>query len=429
MVRDIIKPVKGMQDFYPEAWAFQKWLSSRWLSLGSSFGYQEFEGPLLEPIELYLEKSSEEIINKQTYGLVDRKNNRMILRPELTPTLARMIAQKENDLTPPIRWQSYGRFFRYEKPQRGRGRSFFQWNIDLIGSKDVLADAEILTIACLSLRSLGLSPAEAKLKINDRRIIQEMLSKRVGVPKERHLPLFRIIDRIDKVPPDVFKEKLKTAGLSKDQVESLLSLIEEKDPASFPRFRELFQLLRENEVADYCELDLKIIRGFDYYTGTVFEAWADTSLRRALFGGGRYDNLTRQVGGKKKLPGVGFAAGDLAVYELLTELKRLPSLTAVTARALVTVFSPGTRDYSVRLASRLREEGIPIELYTESDEKLDKQMRYADRNKIPYAIVLGPEEIKRNTYSLKNLRERKQAELAYSGLINVLRKSAADPSK
>ena len=170
MVREIIKPVKGMQDFYPESWAFQKWLSSRWLCLGSSFGYQEFEGPLLEPIELYLEKSSEEIINKQTYGLVDRKSNRMILRPELTPTLARMIAQKENNLTPPIRWQSYGRFFRYEKPQRGRGRSFFQWNIDLIGSEDVLADVEILTIACLSLRSLGISPAEAKIKINDRRI-------------------------------------------------------------------------------------------------------------------------------------------------------------------------------------------------------------------------------------------------------------------
>jgi histidyl-tRNA synthetase len=420
-MRKIIKPVKGMQDFYPDAWAFQKWLSSRWLGLGASFGYQEFEGPLLEPVELYLEKSSEEIITEQTYGLVDRNNKRMILRPELTPTLARMIAQRENDLTPPIRWQSYGRFFRYERPQRGRGRSFFSWNIDLIGSDDVLADTEILTIACRSLKCLGITPEEVKIKINNRKIMREMLRTRVGASEEMHLPLFRAVDRMGKVPPDVFTEKLGEIGLSKDQVKSLITLMEEKDPSSFQWFGELFQLLGENEVADYCELDLKIIRGFDYYTATVFEAWANTSLRRALFGGGRYDNLTRQVGGKKELAGVGFAAGDMAVYELLAELKKLPSLAAVRAKALVTIFSPGMREYSIRLSNAIRKDGIDAELYPKSDQRLDRQMRYAGRSGIPFAIIIGPDEIKRNTYILKKLKERTQAELGYKDLIKALR--------
>lgn len=172
---------------------------------------------------------------------------------------------------------------------------------------------------------------------------------------------------------------------------------------------------------DYCELDLGIIRGLDYYTGTVFEAWARTGLRRALFGGGRYDNLTQQVGGKKKIPGVGFAAGDMSLRELLIELDKYPPLLSGRANALVTVFSPELINRSIELAKALRTEGIPVEMYPEANERLDRQIRYADRCGIPFVIIVGPDELKRNAYTLKNLDNRTQKMLDLDGLTDALK--------
>ena len=422
MAKVLIKPVKGMRDFYPEGWAFQKWLSHKWLELGSLFGYQEYEGPIVEQMDLYLEKTSEEIVSQQTFSLLDRDGNKLVLRPELTPTFARMVAQKENELTPPIRWQSYGPFFRYEKPQRGRGRSFFQWNIDCIGSESILTDAEILTIACLSLKKLGIAPSEATIKINDRAAMQEYVCTRFNIPEELVTPLFRAVDRIDKLPEDVFIESLKNIGLDQSQIAGLMSFLEEKDPSFSPWLKELFSILAMNGVAEYCELDLKIIRGFDYYTRTVFEAWAKTSLRRALFGGGRYDNLTQQVGGKKRLPGIGFAIGDMAVYELLLELNKLPVLSLTQTKALVTIFSPELRNESLKLAGELRNQGIAAEIYPDENKGLDKQIKYADQKGIPNVVIIGPDEAKNSQCVLKNLKEHAQVSLGYGELAEKLKK-------
>lgn len=420
MAKAIIQSVKGMRDFYPEAWEFQKWLSTKWLSLGNLYGYQEYETPILEPIELYLEKTSEEIVNKQTFTVPDRDGNILVMRPELTPSFARLVAQKEKQLTFPIRWQSYGRFFRYEKPQRGRGRSFFQWNIDMLGSDSVLADAEMLTIASKSLQILNLTPQEVRIKISDRKIMHQLVKERVGIDEKFHTDLFRLIDKIDKMTKDKFDIELKNLEFTDEQIEKFYLLIDDKDPNISPKFGQIFDILKKNNVVDYCEIDLRIIRGFDYYTGIVFEAWGNTTLRRSLFGGGRYDNLTKQIGGKLEIPGIGFAVGDMTIYEMLSELKKLPELNPNKSKVLVTIFSAEFQNNAVELATKLRDENINVELFLEP-KKLKKQFKYADKKGINYVIVIGEDEIANNVFVLKNLQESKQFTLNYDELVEKLK--------
>ncbi|MEA1972508.1 MAG: histidine--tRNA ligase [Candidatus Cloacimonadota bacterium] len=420
MAKTIIKAVKGMRDFYPEQWEFQKWLSNKWLRLGNLFGYQEYETPILEPIELYLEKTSEEIVNKQTFTVPDRGGNILVMRPELTPSFARLVAQKEQELTMPIRWQSYGRFFRYEKPQRGRGRSFYQWNIDILGSDSILADAEMLTIASKCLQILDLSPTNVKIKISDRNVMHTLMEERLGIKKNLHTPLFRLIDKIDKMRKEKFDLELQNIGLDDSQIEKFYQLMNEKNPSISPKLEKIFEILKQNNVAEYCEIDLKIIRGFDYYTGTVFEAWGNSTLKRSLFGGGRYDNLTKQIGGKKELPGVGFAVGDMTMFEILTELDKMPKLKASKTKVLVTIFSKDFINEAIELSTQLRENNINTELFLKS-KKLKKQFKYANKKNINNVVVIGEDEVKNNSFVLKNLRESKQETFNLQELIEILK--------
>ena len=410
MATQSIQKVKGTRDFYPEDWAHQKWLSNTCLSLGTEFGYQEYEGPLVEPMDLYLGKTSEEIVNQQTFSLADRDGKLLVLRPELTPTLARMVAGREGDLVFPIRWQNYGLFFRYERPQRGRGRAFYQWNIDLLGIEAPSADTEMVTIACLLLKRLGLTPEQVTVKLSDRAGLGDLLRTGLNVAEAQVQPVFAAIDRVDKIPPETFASELEAIGFSAGQVEDLRGILADSDPAFSNRLEQMLDGLALNGVESFVEVDRKIVRGFDYYTSTVFEAWAKTSLRRALFGGGRYDNLTLQVGGKRQVAGVGFAVGDMALTELLKELKVLPDLKASGAQVLVTVFSQELAEASAELARELRQQGAAVELYLEPGGKFDKQLRYAGRKGIPYAAILGPDEVGSGRVVLKDLASRTQTE-------------------
>jgi len=419
MAGNVIPRVKGMRDFHPEDWAFQTWLSGQLLALGSSFGYQAFEGPMVEYQDLYLGKSSEEIVNQQTFTVADRDGKTLVLRPELTPTLARMVADREGQMAFPVRWQSYGRFFRYERPQRGRGRGFFQWNIDLMGSESPLADAEILTIACLSLKVLGLSPQQARVRVNDRQGLENLLVDVLSLAPEDVRPLFGLVDRIDKMDKDKFSEAMDQQGLSGKQQDALLEALEGTDTDFSPWLKEILDTVALNGVGDYVEVDRKIVRGFDYYTRTVFEAWATTSLRRALFGGGRYDNLTVQVGGKRQVPGVGFALGDMAMMELLKEVDLTPDLTAVGADILVTVFSEETLEASVALSRALREAGVRAELHLKPGERLDKQLKRADRTGSRFAGIIGPEELAKQVMILKDMRSGDQETFALQDITAI----------
>ncbi len=411
MATDLIPRVKGVRDFYPEDWALQKWLGDTCIALGAGYGYQEYEGPVLEYLDLYLGKTSEEIVGRQTFTLSGRDEKPLVLRPELTPTLARMVAAREDRLVFPLRWQSFGRFYRYERPQRGRGRSFFQWNIDLLGSDTLHADVEIVTIACELLRTLGLSPDQVTVRLNDRQGLESHLMRSLGILPGQIRPLFAIVDRIDRMPFEKFSGGLAELGLGSEQIDGLVEALESKDPGFSPRLERVVRLLEMNDVSDYVETDPKIVRGFDYYTGIVFEAWAKGSLRRALYGGGRYDNLTLQVGGRKPVPGVGFAVGDMAITELLKESDLLESISTPIPDLLVSVFSEETAEHASAFARLARSQGLAVELGLQPGQRLDRQLKYADRKGIPFVTIIGPDEIRSKTVGLKNLATGEQTVL------------------
>ena len=324
--------VKGTQDFYPDGWALQVALREIMLAAGRSYGYQEYEGPAIEYLDLYLGKSSEEIVTQQTFRIQDRDGKALLLRPELTPTLARMIAAREQEIPLPARWQSWGQFYRYERPQRGRGRSFFQWNVDLLGSESAHADAEVIQVACALFASLGLAPDAVQIRLNDRAALEADLTGTFGVPAELVRGVFRVIDRLDKVGDERACAQMVEIGLQQGQAERVVAFVQEPVADPPERLAAIVEQLRISGHDRYVQLDRSIARGFEYYTSTVFEAWAAGDLRRAIFGGGRYDDLTRQVGGKQRVPGVGMAVGDMALLELLRELDRVPAPAPSGAR-------------------------------------------------------------------------------------------------
>lgn len=403
--------VKGTQDFYPEDWAQQVALREAMLAAGRAYGYQEYEGPAIEYLDLYRGKSSEEIVSRQTFRISDRDGKALLLRPELTPTLARMIAAREREITLPARWQSFGQFFRYERPQRGRGRSFYQWNVDLLGSESPVADAEVILVACTLLRALGLRPEEVRVLVNDRAAMEQALTGALGVAAEQVRGVLQVIDRLDKVGAERAAAQLVELGLGAGQAQEVLAYAQAPAAAEEAPSARLAAVLEQVGIAgqeEYLAVDRSVVRGFDYYTGTVFEAWASGELRRAIFGGGRYDDLTRQVGGKARVPGVGMAVGDLALLELLRELKRLPAPAARGPAVVVTVFAEELQGRSARLAEELRRRGVAVELWLEPGRRLDRQLKHADRVGAKFALILGPDEAAAGMVVVKDLRRGTQ---------------------
>ncbi len=426
MARGVIRPVKGTRDFYPPDQAWQNYLCNQARKVSQQFGYQEYEGPILEPLSLYSAKSSEEIVRKQSFIISSKsglKQEKLVLRPELTPTLARMVATKEYQLIFPLRWWSWGRFFRYETPQKGRGREFFQWNIDLLGDDTPNADAEIIAVGIRFLASLGLNPRDVVVKINDRKYLDEKLAI-IGIPKNKKLAIFRVVDKKDKVSEADFKEMLIDEGLTRLQIKDLLLALEDYDYSGESGWlTELFSALSDLQVKDWVEFDPTVVRGFDYYTDTVFEAQSRKFRSRSLFGGGRYQNLISDIGGKRKIGGVGFAAGDMMIYRLLSDLGRLPDLPILPAEVLVTAFDEGLFRSSLILANLLRENGINTELYLDYQATIGKQLAYANKKGIKIALIIGPEEEETSKITMKDLVSGKQERFSRRSLIRKLKKS------
>lgn len=414
---DLIAPVKGTRDFYPEDWAFERWFYDKVKTVSENFGFQEYEGPTLETLDLYAAKSGEELVKKQAFTLTDQSGKVLALRPEMTPTLARMVAQKAGSLTFPVKWFTFGRRFRYEKPQKGRGREFFQWDCDILGVDNPEADAEVIAVAGYFLKSLGLEPTEVRIKVNDRQLLQKRILS-LGMEEEKIVPIFRLIDKVDKVSRKDFFEMGQEIGLSDEQTEAILQVIEEKNAyLDSPWLLRVFELLKKYGVSEYIEYDPRIVRGLEYYTGVVFEAWDAKGEFRSILGGGRYANLTAEVGGREKIPGTGFAAGDMVVAEVLRAYGKYPTLSANPTQVLVTAFSVELLEPSIELANKLRGNNINTEVYLEPGEKLEKQIKYADRKEIPYVAILGPDEAKNETVTLKNLKTGEQKTLPQSELM------------
>ena len=407
-MKNIIQPVKGTRDFYPEQMTIRTWLYDLLRQVSESFGYQEWEAPFLESLELYAAKSSEEIVREQSYVFEDRGGKMITLRPELTPSLARMVAQKQNELVFPLRWWSFGPFWRYERPQKGRTREFFQWNVDLLGPNSPESDAENVAVLATLFKTVGLTPKEVCIMVSDRRLLDAQLNA-FEVPQESRAAVSAWIDRRDKLSAEAWRANARELGLSDQQLSKVEAMLADKDlwktSAELPRF---FEAIGSLGLSDYVRFDAGVVRGFTYYTGTVFEAWeVGGDIKRAILGGGRYDRLLADVGGDR-LPAVGYAMGDVVFTLMLEKYGLLPKELKVNpAEVLVTVFSQELFSESLRLASELRAGGLNVVCYPEP-AKLPKQFKYADRMGMRLVTVLGPDEAAAGKVTLKDLKSSAQ---------------------
>lgn len=413
----IIQKVKGTRDFYPEEMAQRQWLISKLRVASEAFGYRQYDGPCLEQIELYAAKSGEELVKEQAFVFDDRGGDPITLRPELTPTISRMVASQQNQLTFPLRWWSFGPFWRYERPQKGRTREFFQWNIDQIGSDSVLADAELLAVAARFFREVGLTSEQVQLRVNDRELMDAEL-KGLGLDEVQKTATLRLIDRLDKLPTEVWEKMVLEAGLTEKQLRGLQDLLENKLLwKNSARLVQLFAILEDLGECAYVSYDPRIIRGLDYYTGVVFEAHDTKGEFRAILGGGHYADLVADVGGKPT-PGVGFAMGDVVIMLILEQYGLLPSRDMDPQALFMTIFDETTQAASLALAAELRQAGFKV-LMSEID-RLGKQFRYADRIGIRRVLVLGPSEIEKGLVVVKDLKSGEQEEVERQHIIRML---------
>ena len=417
---EIVRTVKGTRDFYPDEMAVRRWMFDIIRDVSTRFGYQEFEGPCLEFIDLYAAKSGEELVKEQSFVFNSPGDDMLTLRPELTPTLARMVAQKQYDIPFPMRWWSIGPFWRYENPQRGRTREFYQWNIDLVGSESVASDAEIVAVAASFLKATGLSSDQVRIYVNNRRLMDRAFSN-LDIPEGLRPKVFRVVDKLDKLSEKDWRAFALESGLSEGQVDGLTELLKREDLwQDSDELVQFFDLIEAFGVRDYIEYNPKVIRGLDYYTGTVFEAFELGGQSRAILGGGRYDNLVSDVGGMR-LPGVGFAMGDVVIELVLRDAGVIPEQLGDKPQVLVTVFDEDTLAASLQVARELREAGYRVVAYPEVD-KLGKQFKFADRLGAPLAVVLGPDELKDGKAAVKNLKTREQVTVSRDDLISQIEK-------
>lgn len=423
-MKPAVQAVKGTRDYYPEEMALRNFLYTTARKVSESFGYQEWDAPFLETIDLYAAKSGEELVKEQAFVFPDRSGDLITLRPELTPSLARLVAQRQKQLVYPLRWWSWGPFWRYERPQKGRTREFFQWNIDLIGVDSPEADAEMVAIAASFLRQAGLSANQVNILVNNRRLMEMELAA-LGIPASLIKDVFRLIDRRDKLAPQAWDEYAAEIGLTPSQLEGLKAILANDQLwRKMPGMDRFFAYLEALGLGAYVRYAPQIVRGLDYYTGTVFEAWDTVGEFRAILGGGRYDNLVADVGGEP-LPAVGFAMGDLVISLVLKKFGCLPpELGASPAKVLVTIFDKDSVVASFKLAAALRHEGINVAVYPEA-ARLAKQFKYGDRMGMRFAVVLGPDEQAQGAAALKDLQSGEQRILPQADLANALRELLA----
>jgi histidyl-tRNA synthetase len=419
----------GFRDFYPADFAVRAHIVSAWQEVSRRYGFEQYDGPPLESLDLYIEKSGEEIV-RQLYTFTDKGGRGVALRPEMTPTLARMVGAKAGSLRKPIRWFSLPQLFRYERTQRGRLREHFQWNVDIVGEDDIAADAEVLAVALDGLRLLGLCAADIVARFNDRRLLESVLTG-IGVAPERLLAAYAAIDKLGREPVDRIGERLRTdVGLDTAAVDTLLTLFshagglealgaahgaDEAVARALSRL-ELYQSrLVELGLGEYIRFDPSIVRGLAYYTGTVFEIFDRKGELRAICGGGRYDHLLASVS-DADLPAVGFGMGDVVLTELLRDRALLPD-----GRHSVDIFLVGIdeeqRTLLLELAQTLRASGRSV-LYALRAAGVGKQLKEADARGARRAVLLLPDELARGAATVRVMASGEQREVALEQLRN-----------
>ena len=417
-------PYKGTRDFYPEDLAVQKFIFDKTRKVSENFGYEEYNTSVLEPTELYKAKSGEEIVNEQTYSFKDRGERDVTLRPEMTPSLARMIAKKRRELSFPLRWYSIQNFFRYERPQKGRLREFWQLNADIFGVEGIEAEVEIISLGYQIMKSLGATDEDFEIRINYSGMLAKAICEAIDENDEEKInQTVKIIDRFGKISDEEFNKRLSDV-LGNEKAEVLKKKLDGKElkeiaekNTGFQNCLKLKNKLKELEIN--IKIDLLLTRGFDYYTGIVFEFFdTNPENNRALFGGGRYDNLL-DIFGSEKIPAVGFGMGDVTIQDFLETRNLLPKYQSPTDLYICTLNSDFI-DYANQLATKLRNEKINVAVNF-SNKKIGDQIALANKKTIPYIICIGEDEIKTNKFKLKDMKTGEEKEVKEKEIVNVIR--------
>ena len=426
------QPLPGFRDFYPADLAFRNYIFECWRRVCARYRFEEFDGPPLEPLELYTAKSGEEIVG-QLYNFTDKGGREVSLRPELTPTVARMVAARAGGMKKPIRWFSIGQMYRYERQQKGRLREFYQLNCDLIGEPGFLADAEIVALAIDLMRGFGLGPSDVRVRLSDRRVLTSYLRKHPQFEGERIRIAFDALDKIDRVPREKTISRLEEAAFDPAAIERVLAVPQLRDetslaaaleecpdgPEAFKALKSVLASLEAMRLREFVDLDLTVVRGLLYYTGTVFELFDAGRTLRALAGGGRYDTLLQQLGGVD-LPAAGFAIGDVVLGELLKERGLAPAMAA-PIDAFVAGVTEDDLPYVLHVAHDLREQQLRVEYALRADG-LGKQLKLADARQAQFAVVIGPDDRARGEVQLKALTAKTQRAVPASALSEELKK-------
>jgi len=397
---------KGVRDFYPEDMAIQRYIFDTWAQVVESYGFERYDASVLEPAELYRAKTGDEIVNEQTYTFKDRGDREVTLRPEMTPTVARMVAARRRELSFPLRWYSIPNLFRYERTQRGRLREHWQLNCDIFGVDNAYADAEIIDIADRILKNFGAKSEDFVIYINDRQMLNRYFAS-LNLSKEQTHQMYKLLDRRDKITTFA-DEAMAIIGRAFDEKE-LESLTSERLSACIAIL---------NKLGIYPQFKSSIVRGFDYYDGIVFEIF-DTSPdnNRSLFGGGRYNNLTGLFGGDP-IPAVGFGMGDVTMRDFLETHGLLPDLIVGPHIMLLTA-SPGVTDEARNTREQILAQGVNVALDI-SGKKLKDQITQAAKRKVPYIIVVGEDEVATNKFTLRNMTSGQEVSGSIPELISKI---------
>lgn len=415
---------KGVRDFYPEDSFIMEYIFHVWKTVVESYGYVEYKASILESAELYKAKSGEEIVNDQTYTFTDRGEREVTLRPEMTPTVARMVAAKIHDLAFPLRWYSIPNLFRYEKPQRGRLREHWQLNVDLFGVDSIDADVEIISIAHKIMQTFRAKDEDFIIKINSRKIVNSLYAK-FEINEENAYKVSKIIDKKDKISGDAFETALnevigeKTSEFIRilTSAERLVEFLgpEEANTKELISVIEKLNSLGINNVS----FEPTLMRGFDYYTGIVFEVFdLHPDNNRSVFGGGRYDDLL-DIFGARKVPAVGFGAGDVTARDFLEAHELLPIYKPPTQLYICTL-KPEFIDEANKIAETLRAQGICVAVDL-TDKKVGDQIKTANKQSIPFVVCIGEDEVKSGIYPLKNLKSSEEKKVKVEEIISSLK--------
>ena len=414
--------VRGTRDFYPEDMRIRNWLFDNFRAAARSHGFEEYDSPVLEHEELYTRKQGEEI-TQQLYNFEDKGGRRVALRPEMTPSLARMVMARAGAMPTPIKWFSIPQCWRYERTQRGRGREHYQWNVDIWGSDAVQADAELLSVLVSFFQRVGLNADDLAISISSRKVLEEVLGS-LGISGDAFAATCIIVDKMDKLPAEVIEQQLSEQGLDSSAISVIQSTLGLSDLDSLAaalgegsgavaELATLFDLIDSYVIADWVTFDASVVRGLAYYTGPVFEAHDRGGKLRAICGGGRYDRLLSSLGGND-MPATGFGFGDMVIMELLNENGLVPDLPSGN-QDIVIAINEDLRSAAMSVATKLRASGRSVDLVLE-DKRMKWAFRHAERTGAQRLVMVMPDEWAAGNVRIKELESGEESDVAVGDL-------------